>query len=111
SLLVASAFLAGCSGSPKDDDGAAADDGVQFQSDVLQLSLPTMPRDPPALGERTLDKAPEWRLGEWWKYRLTDGFAGRTYEFTRVVAGTDRAAGNYLVGFPVDEFNNDIMLF
>jgi hypothetical protein len=70
-----------------------------------------MPRDPPAAGGRTLDAAPQWRLGEWWTYRMTDGFTGGSYEFTRVVAGEDRAAGNYLVGFPVNEFNNDVMLF
>jgi hypothetical protein len=113
SLLVAAlaaGVLAGCSDKPS-APAPAQDPGVQFQSDVLQLSLPTMPRDPPAAGERTLEKAPEWRLGEWWRYRLTDGFAGKTYEFTRVVAGQDKAAGNYLVGFPVDEFNNDVMLF
>ena len=112
SLLVATlaaGLLAGCAG--KTDSPAAADDGVQFQSNVLKLSLPTMPREAPPAGERTLDKAPEWRLGEWWSYRFTDGFAGKTYEFTRVVAGQDKAAGNYLVGFPVDQFSNDIMLF
>src|ERR1041385_3548821 len=106
---VAAGLLAGCAG--KTDSPAAADDGVQFQSNVLKLSLPTMPREAPPAGERTLDKAPEWRLGEWWSYRFTDGFAGKTYEFTRVVAGQDKAAGNYLVGFPVDQFSNDIMLF
>src|SRR5688500_17120660 len=110
SLLVAAALLAGCAGTPDDPAPAAEDPGVQFQSDVLQLSLPTMPRDQPAAGERTLDQAPEWRLGEWWTYTLTEGFGGQTYEFTRVVAGQDKAAGNYLVGFPVDGFSNDIML-
>src|SRR5438046_646620 len=111
SLLVALAFLAGCADKSASTADQAADPGVQFQSDVLQLSLPTMPREAPAAGERTLDKAPEWRLGEWWSYKLTDGFAGNTYEFTRVVAGQDKAAGNYLVGFPIDEFDNNVMLF
>ncbi|MFA5943003.1 MAG: hypothetical protein WC876_00890 [Candidatus Thermoplasmatota archaeon] len=111
SFLIASAFLAGCADNGQPSDDPVVDPGVQFESDVLQLSLPTMPREAPLPGERTLDKAPEWRLGEWWTYTLTDGFAGNTYEFTRVVAGQDKAAGNYLVGFPLEEFNNDVMLF
>jgi hypothetical protein len=110
SLLVAAAILSGCAGKPADPAPAPEDPGVQFQSDVLQLSLPTMPREAPAPGERTLDEAPEWRLGEWWTYTMTEGFGGQTFEFTRVVAGQDKAAGNYLVGFPVDYFSNDVML-
>ncbi|MEK6975654.1 MAG: hypothetical protein AABY18_04845 [Candidatus Thermoplasmatota archaeon] len=111
-LLVTSAFLAGCADSGVDgdrDEGAIPQ--TQYQSSVLNLSVPVMPREPPAAGERTLEQVPEWRLGEWWTYTMTDGFTGSSYEFTRVVAGEDRAAGNYLVGFPVDAFSNDIMLF
>jgi hypothetical protein len=110
-LLMVVPLLAGCADNASDDGQAVQDPGVQFESDVLQLSLPTMPRDAPAAGERTLEKAPEWRLGEWWTYTLTDGFAGETYTFTRVVAGQDKSAGNYLVGFPIDEFDNNVMLF
>jgi hypothetical protein len=109
-LLVAATVLAGCSSAPPANAPPSSND-VQFQSPVLQLSLPTMPRDPPAAGERTLDKAPQWRLGEWWTYSLKDGFTGETHEFTRVVAGEDKAAGTYLVGFPIEGFSNDIMLF
>src|SRR5687768_138452 len=93
SLLMLVPLLAGCA-EDSGSDGAEEDPGVQFESDVLQLSQPTMPRDPPAPGERTLLEAPQWRLGEWWTYTMTDGFTGGTYDFTRVVAGEDRAAGN-----------------
>ena len=111
SLLMLLTAFAGCADeSPEQDEVPAAED-VQFQSDVLTLAQPTMPRDPPAAGERTLDEVPQWRLGEWWTYTMTDGFTGGTYDFTRVVAGEDRAAGNYLVGFPLEEFSNDVMLF
>ena len=111
-VLLTMAFLAGCAEDPVEDIG---DDVVvpesQFQSEVLNLSAPVMPREAPAAGERTLDQVPQWRLGEWWTYTMTDGFTGGSYEFTRVVAGEDREAGNYLVGFPVDSFSNDVMLF
>jgi hypothetical protein len=111
SLLMLAPLLAGCADESPAADPAIEDGGVQFESEVLQLAQPTMPRDPPAADERTLQEAPKWRLGEWWTYTMTDGFTGGTYEFTRVVAGEDRAAGNYLVGFPVEEFSNDVMLF
>src|SRR5688500_17208699 len=111
SLLVLVSLLAGCADESGEPEHAVEDPGVQFESDVLALAQPTMPRDPPAAGERTLQEAPQWRLGEWWIYTMTDGFTGGTYDFTRVVAGEDRAAGNYLVGFPVEEFSNDVMLF
>jgi hypothetical protein len=111
SLLMVVPLLAGCADKGTPDEAAAQDPGVQFESDVLKLAQPTMPRDPPAAGERNLTSAPQWRLGEYWTYTMTDGFTGGTYDFTRVVAGEDRAAGNYLVGFPVEEFSNDVMLF
>lgn len=110
-LMLSTAFLAGCAEEATDDDAAPVVPETQFESEVLQLSVPVMPRDPPAAGERTLDAAPQWRLGEWWTYEMEDGFTGGSYSFTRVVAGEDRAAGNYLVGFPVDAFSNDVMLF
>lgn len=109
-LLVASTLAAGCSSAPKADPNAAADQ-VQYKSDVLTLAVPTMPRDPPAAGERTLDAAPQWRLGEWWTYHMQDRLSGKSLDFTRVVAGEDKQAGTYLVGFPIDEFSNDVMLF
>lgn len=109
-LMVATAWLAGCADAPAPAQETAEPE-AQYQDEVVQVAAPTMPRDPPAAGERTLATAPQWRLGEWWTYSLTDGFTGNTIEFTRVVAGEDRAAGNYLVGFPVDDFSNDAMLF
>jgi len=110
SLLMALAFLAGCAAPAKSNDAPAAAD-PQYKDSVLTLAQPTMPRDPPAAGERTLAAAPQWRLGEWWTYKLHDGFTGQDHEFTRVVAGEDNQAGNYLVGFPIDGFSDDIMLF
>jgi hypothetical protein len=55
-----------------------------------------------------LDEAPRWRLGEWWKYRMVGEFDGSEREFYRVVAGAE--AGSYLVGFPVNEFSNDVLV-
>lgn len=80
----------------------------QLDEGVNKLDVPTLPRDPPGSNERSLDKAPQWRLGEYWQYHLVDGFSGHVYEFTRIVAGTD--GPNYLVGFPSDSFWNDILV-
>lgn len=109
-LMVSVAGLAGCT-EPAVEPDTTAEPATQYEDEVVQVAAPTMPRDPPADGERTLATAPQWRLGEWWTYSMTDGFTDTTYEFTRVVAGEDRNAGNYLVGFPVDTFSNDVMLF
>ncbi len=111
SLLAVGMLLSGCAGKQGDGGDQPIMPDSQYQDDAVNVTVPTMPRLPPLPGERTLDAAPEWRLGEWWKYRLTDNFTGDTYEFMRIVAGEDRSAGNYLVGFPVDDFKNDIMIF
>lgn len=107
-FLLAAAVFSGCS-----DDGAATDDAtspvVQYEDETIAVEQPdALKREPPAPGERTLAKAPEWRLGEWWRYRMTSEFTGETNDFIRVVAGSD--GGNYLVGFPVDAFNNDVLV-
>lgn len=110
-LLLTATVLAGCADQAKDDGATEVTPGTQFESDVVQVAVPVMPREPPAAGERNLTAAPEWRLGEWWSYEMEDGFTGGSYKFTRVVGGQDVVNGNYLVGFPVDQFSNDVMLF
>jgi hypothetical protein len=106
-LLVALALLAGCA-QPSEPEPEPQPD-IQYQDETIAVQDPSLlPRDPPAEGERNLETAPAWRLGEWWKYRLTEEFSGASYEFYRVVAGAE--AGNYLVGFPVNEFSNDILV-
>jgi len=111
--LLTLSLLAGCAG----DEATTPDDvvttpGPQFEEDrgrgnitVDQVSLPT---EPPAEGERTVLEAPKLRLGEWWKIRLTDHFTRSDIEVLRVVAGTEH--GNYLIGFPIDAFSNDVLV-
>lgn len=110
-LCLALVSFAGCSDSEEGEDPMDAV-GVepQYRDDETNFTVdqPTLPRTPPAPGERTLDEVPTWRLGEWWQYRMTSHFDGTTYDFLRVVAGTEH--GNYLVGFPVDQFVNDVMV-
>ncbi len=84
-------------------------DEPQFLDSETNFTVdqPKLPRLPPVEGERGFD-VPTWRLGEWWKYRMVSHFDGQTYDFIRVVAGTEH--DNYLVGFPVDQFVNDVMV-
>lgn len=108
-LLLASALLAGCSDGASPGPAPPADPGIQYEDETIAVQDPgALPSLPPAEGERTLAEPPVWRLGEWWKYRLTEELTGTTYEFYRIVAGAE--AGNYLVGFPVNEFSNDILV-
>ena len=95
-LLLILSFLAGCASEGDEGPEAAPEPGIQYQDETIAVQDPdALPKDPPAPGERTLDEAPEWRLGEWWKYSLRSDFDGSVLEFYRVVAGSE--AGNYLV--------------
>ncbi|HUR61026.1 MAG TPA: hypothetical protein VM286_01510 [Candidatus Thermoplasmatota archaeon] len=105
-FLCAVLLLAGCA--TKVDTPSTTTAQKQLDEGVDRLDLPVLPRAAPPAGERTLGKAPQWRLGEYWQYHLVDGFTGTTYEFTRIVAGTD--GPNYLVGFPAEAFWNDILV-
>jgi hypothetical protein len=105
--LVVALFLAGCA-TKVDTPVTTTTAAKQLDEGVNKLDIPVLPRDAPMPGERSLAQAPKWRLGESWQYHLVDGFTGNTYEFTRIVAGTD--GGNYLVGFPAADFKNDILV-
>lgn len=90
-------------------------DGPAGCGDDLRLNLTEecsvagdLPLDVPLPEERTLNEPPVWRLGEWWRYRITDRFEGEVAEATRVVAGVE--GDNYLVGMPADEFSSGFMV-
>ncbi len=110
-LFLLCALFAGCADT-QDDTEPSIEAPVEAQYEDpdtgFQVDRPSLPREPPAAGERNFDEPPQWRLGEWWTYRITDHFEGNTYDVTRVVAGTEH--GNYLVGFPEDAFSNDVMI-
>ncbi len=108
-LLLTTLVLAGCASTPPTADPSSSAPGKQLDQGVNKLDVPTLPATPPAAGERTLAKVPQWKLGEYWTYHIVDGFTGHEYDVTRVVAGTDGA--NYLVGFPLEAFSNDILIF
>ncbi|MBW3581547.1 MAG: hypothetical protein KY455_00460 [Euryarchaeota archaeon] len=94
--------LAGCVGdeSPKN----TVDEGT-LTGPLLGLAsgLPTLPRE-----TATLEAAPEWRLGEWWRIKFTAPPYGIEGEFDRVVAGVDN--DTYLVGMDRAGWNDGIML-
>ncbi len=110
-LCLALVGISGCvdTDDPNDpvQDPVAEEPQFRDLETNFTVDQPTLPTLPPAPGERGFD-VPTWRLGEWWKYRMTSHFDGQTYDFLRVVAGTEH--GNYLVGFPVDQFVNDVMV-
>ncbi len=100
-LCLVSFLLAGCAGTSGDDPGPA---GASDED----------PSDPVGGGNGTvarnvsLDDAPEYQLGEWWRVRVTEFFTGATYETTRVVAGVED--DNWLVGMPAETFSHEIMV-
>lgn len=67
-----------------------------------------LPRDIDLVPDRTWEEPPQWILGEWWEIELTSGFTGETSTFTRVVAGKE--GENYLVGMPLESFNDEAMI-
>ena len=101
--------LAGCA-NPSAEQAPEAPGGSQYVDPDGDYSVdrPSLPRDPPLPGERTLEEVPVWRLGEWWQYRVQDQFTGLSRDVLRIVAGTE--FGNYLVGFPADAFSNDVLV-
>lgn len=107
-LFVLAALASGCS-SPSPPAAPVPEEAVQFEDPSIQVTLPTLPTEPPAPGERTLGAAPLWRLGEWWDIRMEDHFMGTMMEARRVVAGTTFT--EYLVGFPKEGFRSDMLGF
>ncbi len=104
-LFVVVAF-AGCA-AEEPEPAPSPGTGTQYEDPDRNLTIDEpglLPRDPPAAGERTLDKVPLWRLGEWWTYEIEDFLGGDKETITRVVAGTEH--DNYLVGFPIDQFSS-----
>lgn len=105
-VVLATGLLAGCLGGdapttgPSADGGNGTDDGIDSSGPVPQTDGDAAP---------TLEAAPAWAPGDWWRVRLTDRFNGDAYEATRVMAGTD-GDGNHLVGMPADDFVAEIMV-
>jgi hypothetical protein len=97
-FLVSGCVGTGTEGGPKSADAVV-------NTGDLKLEVIADPATPEV---RSLAAPPQWRMGEWWSYRLTDQFTGTVYEFKRIVTGTER--GNYLVGMPADGFMNAIMV-
>ncbi|MES2153946.1 MAG: hypothetical protein V4510_02315 [bacterium] len=107
-LALVVLLVAGCTGGTTEQSNTG---GVLLQYDdggANKVDIPILNATPPAPGERTLQAPPQWRLGEWWEYTVTDHFAGHVLHIKRVVAGT--FGTQYLVGFPIDGFSNDALV-
>lgn len=110
-MMLGVVTLAGCAEETPEPEPAVDEPvGPQYVDETRNTTVDAvgLPRDPPAPGERNFSVAPTWRLGEWWKYRVSDVFTGAEREVYRIVAGTEH--GNYLVGFPADDFSNDVLV-
>jgi hypothetical protein len=96
-LLLASGCIGGSAPAPQD--------AAPTTSSTPPIAYETIPD---VDEERTLERAPKWKMGEWWEIRLTDDFTGATVTTTRVVAGQE--GENYLVGMPRDAWENGFMV-
>lgn len=101
-LALLMTIFAGCVG---DDTPENKVDVTPASGPLLGLAsgLPTLPRE-----TATLDTAPEWRLGEWWRIEFDAPPYGISGTFDRVVAGVDD--DSYLVGMNEAEWNDGVML-
>lgn len=112
-LLVVMAGLAGCTdddAGPEvvtDEDPFEASENEDLQ-DVKLGPHSGLPSERPADWEPSLDEPPQWVLGEWWTVEITDHFVGETTTVTRIVAGKEGT--DYLVGMPLDEFDDEVMI-
>ena len=95
--LCALVLAAGCIGPSADDEVARSAVGPL---DELLPGLPT----PAELAARSLDTPPAWRLGEWWRFEVSDRLTKGTYEATVVVA--TGAHGRALLGMPEEAFDD-----
>lgn len=103
-VLVA---LAGCL---EADGPAPAEDGdedLQNKGDD-RIDLEDLEGGTPDEWNATLEEPPDWRLGQWWTFALTEHFTGATHEVTLVVAGAE--SDWFLTGMPEDDFKHDIMV-
>lgn len=91
-LLVFALLVGGCLASP-------ANDAPVRLGEADGLSVDSVVGDDPAA--RTLDAAPRFASGEWWRVETTDVFSATTREFTVVVAGIE--GESYLFGLPAED--------
>lgn len=103
-LLMVFSLLAGCASTPP--AAVSTTPSKQLDAGVNKLDIPVLSSDEP--GNRSLAAAPQWRLGEYWEYSITDEFSGETTTASRIVAGTD--GSNYLVGFPIEAFKPEVLV-
>lgn len=113
-LLVAliALTLSGCVSEDdvQDDITGNREGGFDEDGNVTQSFGPHsgLPLERPADWEPRMDAPPQWVQGEWWTFRLESQLEGSSWENTRVVAGKE--GPDYLVGMPIDEFSDDVMV-
>ncbi|MBW3582441.1 MAG: hypothetical protein KY455_05010 [Euryarchaeota archaeon] len=106
-LFVVSTVLAGCisEGDAPQTTSVAEEEIIKDDGKIkvkdIKVDLDRVP---------SLDEPPQWRLGQWWKYRMTDSFTQQETIFYRVVAGQENDTGSYLVGMPTHGFSNAVMV-
>lgn len=109
-LLVLAAVLAGCAqpqAEPASAGNASIDVAVGERPETTFGNVTTGPAAPPDLNA-TLDRAPRWVPGEWWRIRFTSPLTGLEEEFVRVVAAVE--GDQYLVGMPHEGWYKEVMV-
>ncbi|MBI4394177.1 MAG: hypothetical protein HY556_10365 [Euryarchaeota archaeon] len=101
--LVLAMLLAGCATPTGPSDVATTSFDVDTQgTDESRPEAPDVPDEVPSTAS-----PPVFRVGDWWRIRVTDVFGGR-YETTRVVAAV--MDSHYMVGSPEKEFSDELLV-
>lgn len=104
-VLLVAAALAGCladpPASPSDEDDATGP--VESSGPTPQNGTDTEP---------TLKEPPDWEIGTWWRFRITERISAeqRSFEATRVVADLETSTDSHLVGMPTAGWSDPALL-
>lgn len=111
-LVLLGASLSGCFRSEAEPEVQTAATGATITIDEARpepvfndLALVAAPADLNA----TLERAPVWVPGEWWRYHFTSPLTGTDVEFIKVVGAVD--GETYVVGMPHEGWYKEAVIY